>query len=120
MKPRPQGPPKPTRLTIVLADWCPHCVPLSERNVHRLARRWKIPVQRLNIDSPAEAKLADRYVRRFGDWCADYLIPQVFLEWSDGQVNHLLTGFPEGVPFTRKAWKNLLSRPLRDFRGDDR
>lgn len=102
-----QRPPGPARLTIVLADWCPHCVPLSEKYVHRLARRLRIPVRRLDIDRAAQERAADRLVRRYGDWSPDYLIPQVFLEWSDGRVQHLLTGFSEEVPRTARAWDDL-------------
>ncbi|MGP8072065.1 MAG: glutaredoxin family protein [Thermoplasmata archaeon] len=99
---------EPTRLTIVLAQWCPHCVPLSVTNGRQLARRLEIPLRLLDIDRPTEERAADRLVRRYGDPAPDYLIPQVFLEWSDGRVQHLLTGFSEEVPRTARAWKDLL------------
>ena len=99
---------RPIELTIVLADWCPHCVPLSEEKVRQLGRRLGIPVRRLDIDDPEQERAADALVRSHGDWSPDYLIPQVFLEWSDGSVEHLLTGFPEGVSRTRRAWEDLL------------
>ncbi|HLY77068.1 MAG TPA: hypothetical protein VKT21_04215 [Thermoplasmata archaeon] len=99
---------RPARLTIVLADWCPHCVPLSEQKVHELAERLGIPARRLDIDDPAEEREADALVRARGDWSPDYLIPQVFLEWTDGRIDHVLTGFPEGVSRTRRAWDELL------------
>jgi len=54
-------------------------------------------------------RLADRLVRRAGDWAPDYLIPQVFLEWSDGRAQHLLTGFSEQVARTARAWDDLLA-----------
>jgi hypothetical protein len=98
----------PKRLTIVLAPWCPHCVPLSMTNGHRLARRLGVPLRTLDIDRPQEEAKADRLVRRHGDASPDYLIPQVFLEWSDRSVQHLLTGFSEEVPRTRRAWADLL------------
>jgi hypothetical protein len=101
--------PQPERLTIVLADWCPHCVPLSEKNGRLLAKRLGIPYRRLDIDRPAEERAADRLVREHGDWAKDYLIPQVFLEWSDGRIQHLLTGFSEAVARTARAWEDLLS-----------
>jgi thiol-disulfide isomerase/thioredoxin len=104
--------PKPSRLTIVLADWCPHCVPLSEVKVRELANRLDIPVRRLDIDDPAEEREADALVQTHGDWSPDYLIPQVFLEWTDGHVDHLLTGFPEGVSRTRRAWDDLFQSDL--------
>jgi glutaredoxin len=98
---------RPSRLTIVLADWCPHCVPLSEKYVHELGRRLGIPVRRLDIDNASEEREADALVKAYGDWSPDYLIPQVFLEWTDGRVDHILTGFPEGVSRTRRAWDDL-------------
>jgi len=99
---------EPKRLTIVLAPWCPHCVPLSVTEGNRLARRLKIPLRLLDIDHAAQEREADRLVRRYGDSAPDYLIPQVFLEWSDGRVQHLLTGFSEEVPRTARAWADLL------------
>jgi len=98
---------QPSRLTIVLADWCPHCVPLSEDRVRELGERLGIPVRRLDIDDTAEEREADALVKAHGDWSPDYLIPQVFLQWTDGRVDHILTGFPEGVSRTRRAWDEL-------------
>jgi len=100
---------RPQRLTIVLAPWCPHCVPLSTRNGRTLAKRLRIPLRILDIDRRAQEKVADRLVRDHGDPSPDYLIPQVFLEWSDGRVDHLLTGFSEQVPRTARAWKDLFA-----------
>ncbi len=99
----------PRRLTIVLAQWCPHCVPLSVKNGRLLAKGLGIPLRLLDIDRKDQGKEADRYVRRYGDAAPDYLIPQVFLEWSDGTVEHLLTGFSEQVARTAAAWRSLLS-----------
>jgi hypothetical protein len=99
----------PTRLTIVLAQWCPHCVPLSVREGRRLASRLHVPLRILDIDKRAQVQVADRLVRDFGDPSPDYLIPQVFLEWSDGGVEPLLTGFSEQVARTERAWRDLLS-----------
>jgi glutaredoxin len=104
---RAQGRSELRRLTIVLADWCPHCVPHSERHARRLARRLGIPFRRLDIDQPRQERLADRLVRDHGDASPDYLIPQVFLEWKDGRVDHVLTGFSEAVSRTARAWKDL-------------
>ncbi len=107
------APPKPSpraaRLTVVLAQWCPHCVPLSTKYARRLAQRLRVPLRILDIDRKAQVREADRLVRRFGDPAPDYLIPQVFLEWSDGSVQHLLTGFSEQVARTQKAWDDLLA-----------
>jgi hypothetical protein len=98
---------QPKRLTIVLAQWCPHCVPLSVVQGGRLARRLKVPLRILDIDRRGQVKEADRLVREYGDPAPDYLIPQVFLEWSDGRVEHLLTGFSEAVQRTARAWSDL-------------
>ena len=113
--------PEPKRLTIVLAPWCPHCVPLSVTNGTRLARQLKVPLRLLDIDRAKEEREADRIVRQYGDRAPDYLIPQVFLEWSDGRVDHLLTGFSEAVPRTARAWDDLLrSGWLRAVRRGER
>jgi len=100
-------PPRARRITIVLAQWCPHCVPLSVRYGRRLARRLRVPLRILDIDHQTRA--ADRIVREHGDSAPDYLIPQVFLEWTDRRTDLLLTGFSEQVPRTERAWKDLLS-----------
>jgi glutaredoxin len=107
--PSRNGPATPRRLTVVLAQWCPHCVPLSIRKGRQLAKRLGVPFRTLDIDRRAQLKVADRLVREYGDAAPDYLIPQVFLEWSDGRVQHLLTGFSEQVPRTAKAWDDLLT-----------
>ncbi len=107
--PSRKPPPEPRRLTIVLAQWCSHCVPLSIRNGKRLATRLKVPLRTLDIDRGRQATLADRMVKAYGDASPDYLIPQVFLEWSDGRVDHLLTGFSEQAPRTAQAWRDLLA-----------
>jgi glutaredoxin len=104
-----RSPSRPQRLTVVLAQWCPHCVPLSVRKGRRLAKRLGIPFRALDIDRRTQEKEADRLVRAYGDASPDYLIPQVFLEWSDGRVQHLLTGFSEQVLRTARAWDDLLS-----------
>ena len=99
----------PQRLTVVLAQWCPHCVPLSVQNGRRLARELRVPLRILDIDHRSQEKVADGLVRAHGDAAPDYLIPQVFLEWSDGSVEHLLTGFSEQVPRTARAWRDLFA-----------
>jgi len=113
----PTSPRRPERLTVVLAQWCPHCVPLSVKNGRRLAQQLHVPLRILDIDRRAQEKAADRLVRAYGDDAPDYLIPQVFLEWSDGTVDHVLTGFSEQVPRTAHAWRDLFaSRWLRSVR----
>ena len=77
--------------------------------MRRLGRLLRLPVRRLDIDRPGPGREADRLVRRHGDHAPDYLIPQVFLEWSDGRVDHLLTGFSEEVARTARAWDDLFA-----------
>lgn len=114
---RREGTRRPVRLTIVLADWCPHCVPLSDRQVRRLGRLLKVPVRRLDIDRKPQERLADRIVQKYGDASPDYLIPQVFLEFDDGSAQHLLTGFSEQVARTARAWNDLFASDwLRSLR----
>jgi glutaredoxin len=107
--PEPRPTRRPKRLTIVLARWCPHCVPLSVRYGRRLARRLRVPLRTLDIDRRGQERAADRLVRKYGDAAPDYLIPQVFLERNDGEVEHLLTGFSEQVSRTERAWRDLLA-----------
>ncbi|HKN07630.1 MAG TPA: hypothetical protein VJ021_08585 [Thermoplasmata archaeon] len=68
-----------------------------------------MPFRTLDIDRRTQEKVADRFVREHGDASPDYLIPQVFLEWSDGGIQHLLTGFSEQVARTARAWDDLLA-----------
>jgi len=95
------------RVSIVLAQWCPHCVPLSLVYGRRMAGMLEVPVRVLDIDEQLER--ADSLVRSCGDWCEDYLIPQVFLEYDNGEVKHVFTGFSEAVPVTEARWNSLLS-----------
>lgn len=101
-------PAQPVRLSLVYAKWCPHCVPVSTAPAPRLARRLGVPLRLLDIDDPAEERIADALVREHGDWTEDYLIPQLFVEWADGRVTHLLTGVPGPVEGTRARWERLL------------
>jgi thiol-disulfide isomerase/thioredoxin len=100
---------RPTRLILVMAEWCPHCFPLSIELGRVYARQRGVPMETLDIDVPAEELEADRLVREYGDWTDDYLIPQAFLEWSDGRVEHLLTGVPGPIEGTQAAWQKLLA-----------
>ena len=101
--------PTPVRLDLVYAQWCPHCVPASTNRAPSLARRLHVPLRELDIDRPDDEAIADRLVREHGDWSEDYLIPQVFLEWDDGRVTHLLTGVPGPVSGTIAEWERLLN-----------
>ena len=102
---------RPARGELVLATWCPHCAPLSVDEGRAYARRLGVPLRILDIDVPEQELLADALVRAHGDWTDDYLIPQVFLEWTDGRVEHLLTGVPGPVSGPRRAWETLHRRP---------
>jgi hypothetical protein len=101
---------QPVRLDLVFAYWCPHCYPLSTERAPRLAEKIGVPLRMLDIDVRAQEDVADLLVREHGDWTEDYLIPQFFLEWSDGRVEHLLTGIPGPVAGTGRAWDALFSR----------
>lgn len=100
----------PRRLTLVYARWCPHCVPLSTDRAPRLAERLHAELRLLDIDDPAQELEADRLVEAAGDWSPDYLIPQLFLEWEDGRLEHLLTGTPGAIEATRRSWDALLAQ----------
>jgi hypothetical protein len=65
-----------------------------------------------DVDVPEQERKADELVRKFGDWSEDYVVPQVFVEMSDGEMRHVLTGCSEGVDFTRRAVNNLLNGTL--------
>jgi hypothetical protein len=98
-------------IRVVYANWCPHCVPTTVEPLKKAAAEIGVPCILHDIDTEDES-VADDLVRRYGDWSPDYLIPQVFLEYRDGSVRHVLTGYPEGVAFTRKAVENLLKSDL--------
>jgi hypothetical protein len=103
--------PSPKRITLVFAHWCPYCDPLSLERAPVLAERLDVPLRLLDIDEPTEERTADQLVEAHGDWDPDYLIPQAFLEWSDGSVTHLLTGVPGPLETTRRLWERLLADP---------
>jgi hypothetical protein len=73
----------------------------------KLAADLSVPCRLYDIDTESVSR-ADELVRKYGDWSEDYIIPQVFLERSDGSMEHVLTGYSEGVPFTRRAVENLV------------
>ncbi|MCI4335764.1 MAG: hypothetical protein L3K17_01000 [Thermoplasmata archaeon] len=98
-----------TRIDLVMAHWCPHCAPLSLELGEKLSQQLKVPLRILDIDVPAEEDLADDLVRKFGDWTDDYLIPQVFVAYEDGRVEHLLTGVPGPISGTRREWERVLA-----------
>ena len=106
------------RITIVLAHWCPHCVPLSLEKAQRVAKDLRVPLRVLDIDVPEQERAADRLVEEYGDYVEDYIIPQLFLEYDGGMVKHLFTGFSEGVSVTEARWADLFeSRFYRNLLG---
>ena len=86
---------KPKQISLVYATWCPHCQPQSVEATKRMSEELKSPLRLLDIDQPDALKIADNLVKKYGDDCDDYLVPQVFLEFPDGKVEHVFTGFSE-------------------------
>ena len=62
----------------------------------------------LDVDDPAQVKVGDRLVKQYGDRARDYLVPQVFFE-EDGEVQHVFTGFSEGVAVTKARWGDFFA-----------
>jgi len=77
----------------------------------KVAAELNIPCVLHNIDTD-DVKVADELVEKYGDWSPDYLIPQVFLEYENRDFKHVLTGYSEGVPFTKRAVENLVKSKL--------
>jgi glutaredoxin len=100
--------PRLERISIVLARWCPHCVPLSLDYAQKMCDEIQVPLRVLDIDDSTGGKMADEMVLKHGDHVEDYIIPQVFAEFSDGTVKHFLTGSSEGTDVTKARWDNLL------------
>jgi len=57
-----------------------------------LSKEFQIALKLLDIDVTDKEKEADFYVKRYGEWSEDYVIPQLFIECEDGTVHHLFTG----------------------------
>jgi predicted Zn-ribbon and HTH transcriptional regulator len=108
------------QVSIVLAKYCPHCLPFSLRNAERMAEDFGVPLRVLDIEIPEQEAAADRLVEEYGDWSEDYLIPQVFVEYEDGRVGHVLTGFSEAVSATEAAWDALFSSDYYQTRRKER
>jgi thiol-disulfide isomerase/thioredoxin len=96
------------RITIVLAQWCPHCVPVSLEKAEQMAKQLGVKLRVLDIDDPEQEKIADSLVKDYGDPADDYLIPQVFFE-EDGNVKHVFTGFSEGLDVTSARWDDFFA-----------
>jgi hypothetical protein len=67
-----------------------------------------VPLRVLDIDVAMQEKTADRLIEEYGDFVEDYIIPQVFLEYEGGRVEHIFTGFSESVQVTEARWISLL------------
>jgi thiol-disulfide isomerase/thioredoxin len=96
------------RISVVLADWCPHCVPLSLEKCKQMAKELSAELRVLDIDEPDQMRIADGLVEKYGDSCDDYLIPQVFFE-DGGKVQHVFTGFSEAVDVTKDRWNDFFA-----------
>src|SRR5271167_2687367 len=92
---------------FVYAIWCPHCVPTTLETMRDVAKELGAQYNLYDIDSE-DVDVADELVKKYGDWTPDYVIPQVFLEFDDGQVRHILTGKRQGVPYTKRAVEDFL------------
>ena len=79
--------------------------------MQRAAKELGVPCILYDIDTE-DVKNADELVAEYGDWTPDYLIPQVFLEMDDGRIEHVLTGDPRGLQYTRLAVEALLKSRL--------
>jgi hypothetical protein len=79
--------------------------------MQRAARELGVPCILHDIDTD-DVKTADELVEKYGDWTPDYLIPQVFLESADGKIEHVMTGDPRGLQYTRQAVEALLRSRL--------
>lgn len=99
------------RISVVLAEWCPHCVPLSLEKCKQMSKELGVDLRVLDIDDAEQAKVADELVKRYGDQADDYLIPQVFFE-EGGEVKHVFTGFSEGVEVTKARWEDFFASPV--------
>jgi hypothetical protein len=68
-----------------------------------------VPLRVLDIDDSEQERLADELVKEHGDFAEDYLIPQVFAEYDNGEVRHLFTGFSEAVNITGARWDDFFA-----------
>ena len=73
-----------------------------------MSKELGVPLRVLDVDDPEQARIGDDLVKRFGDQAEDYLIPQVFFE-EGGKVQHVFTGFSEGVEVTKARWNDFLA-----------
>jgi hypothetical protein len=79
--------------------------------MQRAAKELGVPCILHDIDTD-DVRTADELVKKYGDWTPDYLIPQVFVETDDGKIEHVMTGDPRGLPYTRQRVEQLLKTRL--------
>ncbi|PSN83376.1 hypothetical protein B9P99_02920 [Candidatus Marsarchaeota G1 archaeon OSP_B] len=101
--------PKLKSIKLVMAYWCPHCVPTTLEAMKKASKELGVPLEIYDIDKPEQEKIADELVKKYGDWSENYLIPQVFFEFEDGSVKHVLTGQSAGVSATKRKIEELFS-----------
>ncbi|MEM0119915.1 MAG: hypothetical protein QW514_07665 [Thermoprotei archaeon] len=94
-------------IKVVYAKWCPHCNPLTLDAMKRASSELGAKLELYDIDDKEQVKVADRLVKEYGDWSEDYTIPQVFFEYADGRVEHVLTGQRAGVWATKQKIEEL-------------
>ena len=58
---------KVSKVKVVYANWCPHCVPTTVEPMKEVAREIGAELELLDIDVAGER--ADEVVREHGDWC---------------------------------------------------
>jgi len=97
---------------VVYAEWCPHCVPMTVEPVKKKTERVSVHCILYDIDDPIASKKADELVKKYGDWSEDYLIPQVFVEYENGEIKHVFTGYSEDIELTRSGLLRLLQSHL--------
>ena len=74
-----------------------------------MSRDLNVPLRVLDIDDEQNGGVADEMVRKYGDDVPDYLVPQVFLEYPGGKLQHVFTGFSENTEITNKHWEDLFA-----------
>jgi hypothetical protein len=73
-----------------------------------MAKELRAELRVLDIDAADQASVADSLVKQYGDFADDYLVPQVFFE-ENGKIEHVFTGFSEGVEVTKARWDDFFA-----------
>jgi len=98
---------KSKAIVVVHSKWCPFCR-TAVKIAGTLRREFEIALKLLDIDVREVEREADIYVKRHGDWSENYVIPQLFIEFEDGTVQHLFTGISD-VKAARAKLKTILN-----------